>query len=374
MKNLIISLVAFVLLFSCNDKNYNMSTEILRDGSCIRKFTATTDSAFMVGDTNYNPFPVKIDRNWKISYVHPDSSGKVSTVWPVKSWISNKSNGKDTSLRTRALREMKISITRKYSNVKAMQDSFLFSKDWENVHPKISLVKKFKWFYTTYSFREIYPKYNTLKHVPIEKYLTGDDIKWYFSENPKFPAYLTGKEIKDTLDRIDNQVNAWLGKNIFEESFIQLINGIKRFEPNNPYLKRIILSKDTLFELYKSDKPLEGDLGKAIQKHLKIKKIFLNAKTEQALDDYSKKFDDTLFATIGKKSDYELVMPGKIIETNSNLLYGDKLNWTIDGYRFFFLDYEIYAKSRVANVWAFVISGFFVLAVALSFFIRRKKE
>jgi hypothetical protein len=368
MRNLIISLIAFVLI-SCNDKNFNMSTEILKDGSCIRKFTATADSAFMVGDTNYNPFPVKLDHNWKISYVHPDSSGKVSNVWPVKSWISNK----DTSIRTRGLREMKISVTRKFSNVKAMQDSFLYSKDWENVHPKITLEKKFKWFYTTYSFREIYPKYNMLNYVPIEKYLTRDDLKWYFSENPKFPAYLTGKEIKDTLDHIDKQVNAWLGKNIFEESFLQLTTGIQKFEPGNPYLQKIILAKDTLFQLFNSDKPLEGDLGKAIQKHLKIKKIFINYKTEKEIDDFSKDKTDAIFATIGKQSDYELVMPGNIIETNSNLLDAKKLNWKIDGDRFFFLDYEIYAKSRVANVWAFVLSGIFIVLVVLSFFIRKKR-
>jgi hypothetical protein len=253
-----------------------------------------------------------------------------------------------------------------------MQDSFRFHNDWSNVCPKISLDKKFKWFYTTYSFREIYPKYNTLNYVPIEKYLTKEDIRLYFGENTKFPAYLTGKEINDTLNHIDKQVNAWFENNIFEESFILLVNGIKKYEPTNPYLKRIILAKDSLFKLFIKDGPLEGDLGKAIQKQLKIQKVFINEKTEQEIDNSSKNQTDAIFATISDKIDYALVMPGKIIETNSNLSDGNKLNWKIDGDRFFFLDYEIYAKSRVANWWAFAVSAIFILLVGLSFFVKRK--
>jgi hypothetical protein len=367
IKNIIILWVIAMLLISCNNHNYTMKTEILPDGSCIREFTTNADSAFMVGDTVYNPFPMRLDRSWEISYANPDSGGKLSTKWPAKRWYSRK----DTAHKIVPLR--KISIKKKFSSVKALQDSFHFNhSDWEVIHPKLSLEKRFKWFYTTYSFKEVYPKFNKLHYAPIEKYLTNEEIKWYFKENPMFESSLTGKEIKDTLDEIDNKVNDWLTRNMFEETFQALTEGLKKFEPDNPYLKSIILSKDTLFNLYKSEKPLEGDLEKVIKKHFKIKKVFSNGALAEKIDDYLKNQFDPIFQPIGSIFTYELIMPGKVMETNSNKTDVKSLTWKLDGYRIYFTDYEIYAKSRVANWWAFVVSGIFILLVGLSFFVKRK--
>ena len=365
MRNLAILIVVCALFSSCAD-NKNMLTQVYPDGSCSREFRATPDSAFMVGDTSHNPFPVKLDPSWKITYSRPDSNWKICTHWPLKSWNYKK----DTSKKVEVFPW--VSARKKYSTVKAMQDSFCFDhSDWKNVHPRIVSEKNFRWFFTNYSYKEIYPKYNTLNHVPIEKYLSKEDIELYFTENPKFKTGLIGKEIKEKLDNIDGNVNDWLNKNFFEETFIQLTKFIKKEDPSNPYLKKIFLVKDSLFEIVrKKDKPFEGDLIDAIEKQLKIKNLFTNENLKKKIK-ADKSFEQFLMP-FGSHYYYELLIPGKIIETNSTQKHGDTLSWNVDAYRFFFTDYTIKAESRVANIWAFIVSGLFILGVALSFFIKRK--
>ena len=60
---------AMVLIYSCDSQGYNMYTQLNPDGSCYREFVRHTDSAFIAGDTSKNPFPVKLDSTWKLTFI-----------------------------------------------------------------------------------------------------------------------------------------------------------------------------------------------------------------------------------------------------------------------------------------------------------------
>jgi LPXTG-motif cell wall-anchored protein len=47
--------------------------------------------------------------------------------------------------------------------------------------------------------------------------------------------------------------------------------------------------------------------------------------------------------------------------------------WKLTAYRMSYSDYEIGAKSRKTNNWAFIVSGIIVLAAIGSFFFKKKQ-
>ena len=72
-------------------------------------------------------------------------------------------------------------------------------------------------------------------------------------------------------------------------------------------------------------------------------------------------------------TNYDLVMPGKVLDTGMGEYDGNVIHYRLSGDRTIPNDYKysITATSRVTNVWAFVVT-FLVIALAIgSFFLRR---
>ena len=61
--------------------------------------------------------------------------------------------------------------------------------------------------------------------------------------------------------------------------------------------------------------------------------------------------------------DYELIMPGKVIQTNAPVISGDTLKWLADLLRMLPSDYVLSAQTRSVNIWAFVITLLFAIFV-----------
>lgn len=369
MKNLIpfLFLVTNVLITSCNNNNnYNSTTKIFPDGSCSRELSSfMVDSAFMVGDTSKNPFPMKLDSSWKISWTYSPKSGIriYSNNWPLKQWNWDK----DTSKRL----TLSLIAKKQYPNVEEMAKTFRYDhSDWNTIIPKISFEKKFRFFFTFYTYKEVYPKYNPLKLVPVEKYLTTDEIKMLYADNPKFAPELNGAEIKEILDGIDKKKEEWLNRSLFEEMYRTIPKYLRFLKNSGIDSSRLMLAKDSVYTLM-TEKGLKDDLSKALNKHFKTTE-FTKLDTLKG----NKKEDDRVLDLVIKPFSthlsYHLLMPGKILQTSSKQSHGDTLTWNVEPYRFFFSDYELMAESKVANTWAFVVSAIFLIIVAVSFFIKRK--
>lgn len=68
---------------------------------------------------------------------------------------------------------------------------------------------------------------------------------------------------------------------------------------------------------------------------------------------------------------YELLLPGKILSSNTRQTTAGKLSWQLDAYRFLPQDYVMTAQSRAINVWAFALTALLLLT-ALYFIWKRK--
>ena len=59
---------------------------------------------------------------------------------------------------------------------------------------------------------------------------------------------------------------------------------------------------------------------------------------------------------------YELLLPGKILSSNTRQTTAGKLSWQLDAYRFLPQDYVMTAQSRAINVWAFALTALLLLS------------
>jgi len=72
-------------------------------------------------------------------------------------------------------------------------------------------------------------------------------------------------------------------------------------------------------------------------------------------------FDMITLALFSNKIEYNLLIPGKVLKTSALIMNGDTLKWQLETTKMITDDYILEAQSRKSNVWAFVITGLFIL-------------
>ena len=363
------SLILFIVIvfIGCSPNNgpYEMYTRVNPDGSCYREFIRNVDSAFVAGDTAKNPFPVKLDSSWKVRFykrIDGDSSGL--NKYPAV----NKYKQNDTSYAYFAI------AGKEYPTIKDLSESFRYSdsKGWEKIRPSITLDKKFHWFYTYYAFRETYHAINVFHLVPVEKYLSADEIDALYGENSTLFKGKNGIEIRDMIDKLEEKSNSWLNRNLYEENFNIFLDSLSKFHDLPVDSSTFAMSRDTIYSLFKDSLELSGnDFVDIIDRYFhtdafsrhhfdKIGESVMN----QKLSDFISVFEMEI--------NYKLSVPGKVIETNAPFMGGDTLSWKLDANRIFLKDYIISAESRKPNFWAFGLTGVVVILSLLGFLLKRK--
>jgi len=351
------------LLYGCpNEGPHHVYTRINPDGSCYRELIRSADSAFVIkGDTSHNPFPMKLDSFWKISF-YKRVAGDTSRFanWPVNK--TYKTDSGEFSWFATAVRE--------YSSVEEMARSFRFDdSDWNSVKPVMDFNKKFRWFYTYYEYIESYPSANPFKAVPISEYMTDDQVAALYGEDRELYRGKNGFEIRTELDELNEKADKWLEHNLYEEIYQLYIDNYDRFD-NAPVDKHAFaMEKDTIYKYYVSTDSMDfDDIDELLNHHFRT-----NAYT--ADDD----FDEMMTQKFGMiltlsnvELNYKLSMPGKVIETTAPFVNKDTLTWRVEDDRFFFNNYTLQALSRKPNYWAFAVTGVVVALALLGFLVKRK--
>ncbi len=349
-----------VLLTACDHGNTEMLTRINADGSCYRELTINRDSSFLAGDTTKkNPFPAIIDSSWLL--VFKSKNGTVN-----EPYIKGKTYSVDTALNTQ------ITARKNYASVKDLGMFRLNNTDWDTLATKIKFRKKFRWFYTYYEFSETYPKVNPLKRIPVAKYLSEEEITTLYGENTKLYKGRNGLEIKDLLESIEGKANAWLSRSYYEEIYKIMLANYQNFKGLPVDSATLAQAKDSIYRLNKDSTHFDNfDPEELFDKYFKTK-AFTNSNIVKKLEENFDKQMPNFTKYFGETLNYKLAMPGKIIKSSTPVIKGGTLCWTVDANRFFFTDYTLEAKSRKANIWAFVITGILILLAGVSFGVKKK--
>jgi hypothetical protein len=324
----------------------------------------------MVGDTaKSNPFPVDLDKSWKISWLNKQL--KEQTVWPVKNWLRDTSE-KGTGTFATARREFK--------SVKEMNDDFRFKKShhWSQIKATNSLEKKFRWFYTYYTYKEVYPRIKSFDKIPFDKYMTKEEVEFWFTGKPDLLKGMNGLEIREFVGGIENKYNIWLAHNIWDVEYEEFLKKYDSLEDKPVSAGRLALVRDSIFnKYYKSADSEKQDLNMEVS----LNKYFNTTKFSPLWATNTspmKKFEQNSYNLefldlFGEAFNYKLIMPGKIINPGNAIMHGDTLIWKLDTYRMVPENYEFVAKSRKANTWVFILSALILVLVVSSYFYSPKK-
>jgi hypothetical protein len=324
---------------SCFQENYRMITRVERNGSCQAEIHGESDT--LISPESYSP-------GWKIA--------QTDTI--VEEYLSpkNKNNFK-LSKKFKSVEELSADATRQQ-----------FCPT-----PDESLKKRFRWFYTYYTFTAVFPEVTAKGRVPMDLYLNKEEQKFYFQGDMSAYHGMTGYEMKMELDEIESRFMKWYARSVYEESFdIILQYAVADFRSELPVIK------DSLYAI--REKLIMEDCNTMFQEP-QIVDICM------WLDNF---FDTNRFAeqyaTVGEKMEemlrekrnvidelfkfeiqYELILPGRLVSANANLQNEGYVSWNISMFKFLADDYVLTAESRTANIWTFAVTLLLVLFTVYCF-------
>lgn len=238
----------------------------------------------------------------------------------------------------------------------------------------VSLKKHFRWFNTEYRFSENIGKLMEFG-LPLQNFLNEEELSFFRS-----PEYSV-EELKDGSDSlrirsmrkiIDEKAEVWLIKSMISEwigqlgilaegKAEQLVSELRSKEPD---IYDLIINKyshnfDSLWEAGVIQTHLMGDEN--ARRFRNESDSAISIATGYVLSDF-------------KEYSIRIVMPGKLTGTNGFLDSTKVLLWPVSSDYFLTEPYEMWAESKETNIWAWVISGLFLLFVLTGVIIRTMKK
>jgi len=326
-KIIILSIVS-IALTSCFSNKYRFITHVERNGTCRAEFHEIADSLSSTAFSHWRSY------GWEVS-----QSDTVANDYMLQ---KNRKN---------------IIISKTFTSVNEMTaDS---SRNWFCLSPKESLKKRFRWFYTYYDYKAVYPEITNKGRVPMEQYLNKDEQKFYLQGDLSIYRGKNFWELKEFVNEMDDQFMSWYSRTLYEECFdIILQYADADFRLQLPAIKDSLYSEVRLKLKYENfefpsineicmllDKFFDTDIFSKLnnEKGVEMDKI-LEVKTNET--DELQQFE----------IQYELTLPGTIMTTNAEQQNDGTLVWKINMLKFLADDYTLAAESRTANVWAFVVT------------------
>jgi len=310
-------IVIILLTVSGCKKEKKTTTQINSNGSCVRSIVVNP-----VSDTSLS-FPVPTDKSWEVKL-----EGDTEKVYVA---------------------------TKKFDDVNQINNEY---RRADKVGVDIKFERKFRWFFTYFTYVETYKPCFRIQRIPIRTFLTKEEYVKY--ENGD-----TSKALKERMDK-------FLMANIFEEFYSQLIDSVESLhDASLPVTVFIAKKKEIDFDNMKHN---TKDIVIYLEKILGLK---LRDKLERQIDGIDKSIEVKVQFMMDAGGDYinEVAMPGIILNTNANTVEGNKVVWRFNEDKFTFINYTMIVVSRIANPWAtYATGGALIVIVALLMLPRMRRR
>ena len=242
---------------------------------------------------------------------------------------------------------------------------------------KAKLDKRFRWFYTEYTFTETFYCVGDTFKLPATDYADKAEISYWFTGQPNLIEGMSGAEASQKLSDMEPKITKWLNDNLFKTGFDFIVANYDSIA--NPPVSReqFIELHDSLanYLLPEGDDILAVNIEDALRDffHSNAYAMFFDEDTPcgQALN---KEFLNSL-NIFWFNVPYTLSMPGTVIDSGTGTLQADgTVFYPFTGERLIPQDYTITATSRKTNLWACIVSALIVLLAIGSFLYRRRKR
>lgn len=339
-QNIILSLIIMLLLAFSACREITVTTKVNPDGTFTRIITVTGDSSD-VFKTDL-PFPVN------------------------EIWV--RISSRDTSDNTKYM----MTYSRSYRNSDELNAEVKSDTgSYRKLEREVSVNRRFGFFYSYLTFREVYKSINPFTSLDYREYLTEEDIHLY--SGVKIPVTAADSVRQNEFQE---KAEAFLLASATAEVESILQNGIKKL--NNPLLNPgdIPIYHDSIYK-----KMEDWDFKKAddfidFYSEWSGNKAFslLHDLEPPLFEDFVKKIAvlDTIALIAGYTEVVE--MPGLITSTNSTMLNGNQVRWEFQVMSVMISDFEMHAESRVINYWAFILTGIVLLALVVLLVIKAVRK
>ena len=346
-----------LLLTSCNLPDLKMHTIIHADGSCNREVSYKNimsqekrDSLWGEGQTGWSqPLPENLDIDaFAKSYTEVGEGDTVTTTFMCP-----------------------------FDNVEEMCKQTPLQLNGVRLRSKAKLDKRFRWFYTEYTFTETFYSVGDTFKLSATNYADKDVVSYWFTGQPNLVEGLSGAEASQKLDEMEPFVSKWLNDNLFMICFDYITSNYDSIA--NPPVSRehFIELHDSLSNYFLGDRNdnLAIHPADAFRDffHSDAYAMFFNEDTPcgQALN---KRFENCL-NIFGFNVPYTLTMPGTVIDAGNGTLQPDgTVFYPFTGERLIPEDYTITATSRKVNGWSCIVSVLIIFLAIGSFLYKKRKN
>ena len=374
MKNnsrLFVALMLTLLAASCKNKDDHMLTVINEDGTCSREYTFKTTQQWLAASPEED-YDSIIDKSWERTW---SIQGVDSVRYPVPLTEAQLDSMQELDVDRQLGNMLLVHAKKTYQSVEEMSAELYRSdrhhlKKAEGIKASSSLEKRFKWFYTDYTFSETFTyEGEPVFPIPLSDFLSADTASYWFTGQPDLTRNLSGAEQKQMLDKIETKIDQWSNANWFYEACNIIIANYDSIQNPPVGKERFISLRDSLVMQPCVLNGNEEGMTKGITTQMET--IFHTDAYTKFFQTYKggpAQYDQLL--SFG--SPYDLVMPGTVTDAGIGEYDGEVIHYQLGGERMIPGPYTISATSRVTNLWAFIVTGLVVVLALGSFFYRRK--
>jgi hypothetical protein len=231
--------------------------------------------------------------------------------------------------------------------------------------------KSFRWFNTEFRFSERMDKELSFGY-PVNKFLNSEELLYFYSPESLKSEKENGIDslkYKALSDSVKHKTDYWTAKNMVSEwigEFSKLTKGTANEAMSFQSLKS---REDEFVIIFEKD---EKQLDSLWKNGILLKEIVGEANALK----YKSEADSAITLTTNKlladfrEYSVRIVMPGKLIGTNGFIDSSQILLWPVKADYFMTEPYEMWAESKVPNVWAWIVSGVFLIFVLSGVIVR----
>jgi hypothetical protein len=321
-------------------REITITTTVNRDGTFTRMITVSGDSA----EAFKKELPWPVDASWAMTS-RKDTAGKDKFI---------------------------VTYTKKYKDSEELASETSSDTSWlRQVMRHTEINKRFGFFYSYLSYKEVYTAANPFTALPYKEHLSAEEILWLTHRHP-----IQGPSDSLEMKSAEDKAMSFLVESAATELEKILAGGIAKL--NDPRLRENMVAgfHDSIRSAL--TKWSFKDAGSFVDS---CGKWSGNSAFERL-----KEVQPPLFTEFNRKARFlenlvmmesyraETEMPGLITATNSTALSGNRVAWDVFPMAFLLEDYTMEVESRVINVWAFVLAGLVLLGLVALVVVKAVKR
>lgn len=235
---------------------------------------------------------------------------------------------------------------------------------------KAGFREKFRWFNTVYSYTETVER--ALRGIEPEDYFSDQELEYFYMPEKLIDALLEGPDstrIQETMtDPLDKKKEEWFGKSLVRAFVSRVVDTVSvnpgiKVDTSKIFEKEEELSY-SMIEDMEEQQLVDSLLGEGFYENNSILVDTLLSDVE----------DEFLVALETDPYMVQVVMPGELSSTNGYIDEDGNVLWEVKGEVFLSTDYNMWAESGTINLWAWIVTGGFVVFVLSGLIVRALRK